>query len=238
VRTIRRAAGAAALTASIAVASTACVATNQPSVGRSSGKTPIVFIHGYTMQNVAMWSLARTQFAAAGYANGDFTEFNYNSTIEGAEASAKKLERVLLVAAAESPTGKVDIVAHSEGNLVAETCMLFGACNGKVDHWVNLAGAQNGTALASAVVVGGGGAASMNPLSLLVTRVNAAERQGKLAEQNVKTIVFYTLTDGVILPGDLCKEAYAKNVPFVGTHLTVYNDVSVIAQSLNFIKNN
>jgi triacylglycerol lipase len=211
------------------------VASNRPATGNTSGRTPVVFVHGYTMQNSGMWSIARTQFVASGWRNGDLTEFNYNSTIEGAEASSRKLGDVVNRVAAQSPNGKVDIVAHSEGNLVTQACFTLGSCAGKIDHWVNMAGAQNGTALASAVIVGGGGAADMNPFSLLVSRLNRTEKQ-VVAEQGIKSIVFYTLTDGVIFPGDLPKEDYARNVPFLGTHLTVYVDVSVIAQSINFLK--
>jgi triacylglycerol esterase/lipase EstA (alpha/beta hydrolase family) len=225
----------AALTGAVVGASSACVATNRPPAGKESGKQPIVFVHGYTMQNTGMWGTARLRLQAAGYKPGDFTEFNYNSTVEGAQASANKLGRVLSQAAAQSPTGKVDVIAHSEGNLVSETCMILGECAGKVDHWVNYAGAQNGTALASAVVVGGGGAADMNPLSLLVTRLNATEKQA-LASQGVKTIVFWTPTDGVIIPGNLPIESFARNVMVGGTHLTVYVDGGVLNQTVNFLQ--
>lgn len=235
-RIIRRALLAATLTVGVVAASTACIATNTPSAGRKSGKQPIVFVHGYTMQNTGMWAAARLRLQAAGYAAGDFTEFNYNSTVEGATASANKLGDVVRRVAAQSPTGKVDIIAHSEGNLVSETCMVItNECSGKVDHWVNYAGAQNGTALASAIVVGGGGAADMNPLSLLVTRLNATERQS-LSSQGVKTIVFYTMTDGIIIPGNLPMESFAKNVMVGGTHLTIYADAGVLNQTVNFLK--
>jgi triacylglycerol esterase/lipase EstA (alpha/beta hydrolase family) len=233
--TLLRAALAVGLAGLTAAATTSCVASNRPAAGNTSGKQPIVFVHGFTMQNTGMWSVARTQAVASGYRNGDLTEFNYNSTVEGAEASSRKLGDVINRVAGTSPTGKVDIIAHSEGNLVSETCFVLGSCSGKVDHWVNMAGAQNGTALASAIVVGGGGAADMNPLSLLVTRVNLNEKKA-IAEQGIKTLVFYSLTDGVIVPGNLCVESFARNVPFVGTHLTVYADPGVVAQSLNFLK--
>jgi triacylglycerol esterase/lipase EstA (alpha/beta hydrolase family) len=234
---IRRAA-ATALVAASAATSIGCVAVNAPAVGRMSGKQPIVFVHGYTAQNLATWAVAKPAFLAAGYGAGDLIEFNYTSTVEMASVSAANLAPVVQRAAAKSPTGKVDIVAHSEGNLVSETCMLLGGCSGKVDHWVNLTGAQNGTALASANVVPGlfGGGADMNPLSSLVTRLNAAERQGAIQEQGIKTIVFYSVSDGIIIPGDLCKESFAKNVLFAGTHFTVFADPSVLAQSLQFIK--
>jgi triacylglycerol esterase/lipase EstA (alpha/beta hydrolase family) len=233
---IRRATVAAGVAASAAVvAGTGCIATNAPSMGPTSGKQPIVFVHGYTMQNLNMWATAKARFQADGYRAGDFHEFNYNSTSENAKDSADKLAPVVLAAAAKSPTGKVDIVAHSEGNLVAETCMVLGPCEGKVDHWVNLSGAQNGTALASAVAVGGGGAAAMNPLSLLVTQLNAKEK-ASLAQQGVKTIVFYTDTDGIIIPGALSREDFAKIEYFVGTHFTVYLDAGVLNKSSDFLK--
>ena len=232
---IRRAVLLLGITGSMLAASTGCIATNRPAVGATTGRVPVLFIHGFTMQNTAMWTVAKPIFLADGYRSGDLTEYNYNSTYEGAEASARKLAPVVERLAAQSPNGKVDIVAHSEGNLVLQTCMFFYGCKNKIDHWVNLAGAQNGTMLASAVIVGGGGAADMNPLSLLVGRLNAAEAR-EIPAQNVNSIIFYTLTDGVIIPGDLCKEKWAKNVPFIGTHLTVYADPIVIKQGLDFIK--
>jgi hypothetical protein len=101
-----------------------------------------------------------------------------------------------------------------------------------------MTGAQNGTYLAAANVVPGlgGGGHDMNPISMLVTRLNAAERQGAIAQQGIKVIDFITLTDTIIIPGDLSKESFAKNVPFVGTHFTVFADPGVIAQSLQFLK--
>src|SRR4051812_7786803 len=68
VKIVRRVAMAAALTGAVAGVSTACVATNRPSTGRESGKQPIVFVHGYTMQNIGMWATARLRLQAAGYA--------------------------------------------------------------------------------------------------------------------------------------------------------------------------
>jgi triacylglycerol esterase/lipase EstA (alpha/beta hydrolase family) len=217
------------------VAGTGCIATNAPSTGVASGKQPIVFIHGYTMQNLNMWATAKTRLMADGYRNGDFTEFNYNSTTENASASAQKFAQPVLAAAAKSPTGKVDVIAHSEGNLVAEACMVLGPCAGKVDHWINMSGAQNGTALASAVAVGGGGAAAMNPLSLLVTQLNQKEKAA-LSEQGVKTIVFYTDSDGIIIPGALSREDFATIEYFVGTHFTVYLDAGVLNKTSTFLK--
>jgi hypothetical protein len=234
---IRRGAALAVLAGTIAV-SAGCVAVNTPPVGRKTGKQPVVFVHGYTAQNLATWALVKPALTAAGYGGGDMVEFNYNSTVVPAITAANSLATVVQRAAATSPTGKVDIMAHSEGNLVSEACMLLAGCQGKVDHWVNMTGAQNGTELAATNFVPGlgGGGYDMNPLSPLVTRLNAAERQGAIEQQGIKTIVFFTLTDTIIIPGDLNKEKFAKNVPFVGTHFTVFADPGVIAQSVQFLR--
>jgi triacylglycerol lipase len=196
----------------------------------------VVFVHGYTGDAGGSMTAYITAFAAAGWPAGRLVEFKYPSLVAGAESAARSLGNTVSQVLARTGADKVDIVAHSEGNLVSETCMVLGACAGKVSHWVNLTGAQNGTNLAAAAIGPNSSPADMNPRSPLVTRLNANEKQA-LSQQGVRTIVFWTTTDTIIIPGNLARESFAeRNVQFVGNHFTILADASVIAQAVAFVR--
>src|SRR3954452_3505611 len=91
---IRRGAAVAVLAGTIDV-SAGCVAVNTPPVGRKTDKQPIVFVHGYTAQNLATWALVKPALTAAGYGGGDMVEFNYNSTVVPAITAANSLATVV-----------------------------------------------------------------------------------------------------------------------------------------------
>jgi triacylglycerol lipase len=205
------------------------------------GKTPVIFVHGY-LESGAMWDVAVSTFTAAGYEPADLVRFDYVSAGPGAvnaTEAAGKLAEVVDATAKRSKGHKVDIVAHSLGNLVTKTCIVQGGCKNKVAHWSNFAGAQNGTALAAnPELCPDPACADMAPGSALITALQA-EDDTQIARQHVKVQVHWTPTDEIIIEPPLSKEPYADNVEVDGaiTHLTISSDPGVLADTLTFLGN-
>jgi triacylglycerol lipase len=202
--------------------------------GGSSGRLPVVFVHGYTADAGGSMTAYMTGFRAAGWPGGHLYEFKYPSLVAGARPAAQGLAAAVNQLLARTGQDKVDIVAHSEGNLVSETCIVLGGCAGKVRRWINLTGAQNGTNLAALAFLPNSSPTDMNPNGALVRELNSKERAA-LGEQGVSTIVFWTTTDTIIIPGNLARESFAvRNVQFVGNHFTILADASIVQQAIRF----
>jgi triacylglycerol esterase/lipase EstA (alpha/beta hydrolase family) len=194
----------------------------------------VVFVHGYSADVGGSMSAYITGFRAAGWPAAELHEFRYPSLLAGARPAARDLATAVTQLLARTGKDKVDIVAHSEGNLVSETCIVLGGCAGKVHRWINLTGAQNGTWLAGLAVLPNSSPTDMNPAGALVRELNGKERAA-LSAQGVQTIVFWTPTDTIIIPGDLSRESFAvRNVQFVGNHFTILADASIVQQSIRF----
>src|SRR6185503_21113787 len=97
-----------------------------------------------------IWGTFQTAFKAAGYKSGDITNFGYNSTATGNASSAQTIAGQLSAAVdgaiawarahGNPDADKVDLVSHSYGGMVSRYCIELGGCNGKVAHWMSLAG--------------------------------------------------------------------------------------------------
>jgi triacylglycerol lipase len=228
-RHARRAAIFVALIAMI----TACsnTSTTQRASGAGSGKTPVIFVHGF-FSNGSMWSAAQTAFKAAGYTSGDITVFNYDYSQVGAAQAGQALATEVDFLIQKSGRPKVDIVAHSLGNLVTKACVVDGNCKDKVAHWANFAGAQNSTSIANLCT--GPSCDDMKPGSALVTKLQGLD-DAAMAAQGVKEQVHWSVNDGVILPPENSKEVYAENINVDSTsHLTISNDAGVLRDTIAF----
>jgi triacylglycerol lipase len=199
------------------------------------GKAPVIFVHGYA-ENGAMWDVAVAHFTANGYTAENLVRFDYPSVGEGAVDAAGASERLAgKVDEVRRATGahRVDIVAHSLGNLVTKHCIVEGGCRGKIAHWGNIAGAQNGTEIASQCT--DPACADMLPGSALITRLQAADDK-QIAAQHVKVQVHWTPNDGIIVPPEASKEPYAQNIQVSETldHFTIFVDTGVLQDTVTF----
>jgi pimeloyl-ACP methyl ester carboxylesterase len=203
--------------------------------GPASGKTPVIFLHGYSEEDTAMWNVAVEKFKAAGYTTGDYTLEVYDSHTKSASDVAAELAIEVDWLTAHTGKPKVDIVAHSLGDLITKACVVQGGCAGKVAHWENLAGAQNGTEVA--LQCPEPACVDMYPGSALITALAAADEPA-IEAQGVKVQVQWTPNDGVIVPATNSQELeYADNVQVDGslTHLTIFADPGVIDRALTFL---
>jgi triacylglycerol lipase len=232
-------------------AAVAC--TTVPPSGAASGRNPVVLVHGYIEGNV-IWGTVQSRLKQAGYQAGDITNFAYDTTGAGAASSAPtaaaKLATAVDAALAHAHANgnpqadKVDIISHSYGGMVSRYCIEIGACAGKVDHWVSLAGADGGTTIAVLPqLFGQGSGAAMAPNSATVQLLKAPDNVAKLVNQGVKVRVFWSPNDGVINPAQNSQWPNpehpdpAANVEVAGTitHLNIFNDAGVITQTIAFL---
>ena len=204
--------------------------------GTPTGKTPVIFVHGWN-EDETIWKTAVTTFEAAGYSSGDITQVYYDSTQAASVASATLATEVDYL---RSYTGasKVDIVSHSYGAMVTKYCIESGGCANKVAHWMSLAGADNGTSIAGLCVatLNEPACLDMNGNTSTIADLQAAWPQ--MVSQGVKVEVQWSPSDGVIIPATNSQEpAPAVNVQLTGgqTHNQLMADPNVLAETLRFL---
>jgi triacylglycerol lipase len=223
----------AAASAALAASCTTVDPATERASGPTSAHTPVIFVPGY-LEDASMWASADTAFKAAGYQTGDITKLVFDTTTVGAVEAARALS--VEVEALEWKTGKVDLVAHSLGNLVIKECIGEGGCAGKVAHWENISGAQNSTSVATAC--DGPSCIDMRPGSALVTRLQAGD-DAAIAAQGVKVQVHWIAEDDIIQPPQNSTEPYAENILVPNpdkslTHLNIFNDPGVLGDTVTF----
>src|SRR5688572_24510311 len=81
----------AALVTALLLGATAC-STIRPS-GPPSGRTPVVFVHGWN-GSPSMWDPAVAAFLAAGYTSGDITVLSYDSGASVQQATVTLAQEV------------------------------------------------------------------------------------------------------------------------------------------------
>ncbi len=220
-----------ACVAALIVGVTACQ-TIRPT-GTPSGKTPVVFVHGWSADETT-WNAAVDHFKAAGYTAGDIDVLYYDTSLSAADASAKLATEVDYL---KTYTGKakVDIVSHSFGSMVTKYCIEKGACANKVSHWMSLAGADNGTSTSAICAPVQASCADMAGTTTTIKDLQAA--WGQITTQNVKVEVQWSTNDGTIVPAENSKNpAPAVNVSVNSAlgHLDIPKDATVLTETVNF----
>jgi len=217
--------------AALLVICTACQ-TIRPT-GTPTGRTPVVFVHGWNGDET-MWETAVARFQAAGYSSGDISVVYYDSALSAQDASAILATEVDHLRA-YTGQAEVDIVSHSYGSMVTRSCIELGSCAGKVDHWMSLAGADNGTALAGLCASFQPSCADMSGQSPTVAQLQGAWNQ--ITAQGVRVEVQWTANDGVIIPATNSKNpAPAINIEVSSslTHNQLPADPGVIDETIAF----
>ncbi len=220
------------LMAAFALIVTACQ-TIEPT-GASSYHTPVIFVHGWNADETT-WNTAVSTFETAGYTSGDITVIYYPSTDSAAQASAilsTEVDKLI----AYTGKAKVDIVSHSFGSMVSRYCIELGGCAGKVDRWMSLAGADNGTSTAQLCIpITPASCNDMAGTDSTITTLQANWSQ--VVNQGVRVEVQWSPNDGVIVPATNSEElSPATNVELSSTltHLTIPNDPGVLAETIRF----
>ncbi|MEU3607648.1 lipase [Streptomyces sp. NPDC035033] len=105
---------------------------------------PVLFVHGIYMDGPLAWSDMAADFERAGWDRDSLQLMSYN-TVQDLETSAAELVQEVAELRARTGADKVDIVAHSLGNLVARWYIKFLGGSQYVDDFVGIAGVNHGT---------------------------------------------------------------------------------------------
>ena len=125
------------------VAASVALGAPAPAAAQTPPPEPIAAAHGWG-SSPSPWNTLRSCFVASGFPSNRLFAFGYN-TGQSNKTSASQLNAFIDQVRAQTGSPVVDVVSHSQGALPARWCMKASGCNGKVDDWVSLAGANHGT---------------------------------------------------------------------------------------------
>lgn len=169
-----------------------------PVAAQSAPPEPIVFVHGWN-SSPSTWNTMRSRFVASGFPSNRLFAFGYN-TSQSNKTTATQLNAYIDQVRAQTGSPVVDVVTHSMGALGARWCMRS-SCNGKVDDWVSLAGANHGTLLS--LCFWSPGCREMFYNSDFVKALNAGDETPGSATYTA----FWSDRDAVILPNSSARLA-------------------------------
>jgi triacylglycerol lipase len=246
-----RALAAAAVMSVLLATGIAC--TTDPPNGQASTRNPVVLVHGYVEGNI-IWGPMINGLKAAGYRDGDITNFAYDTTgaaqASSASTAAGRLATAVDAALAHARANgnpnaaKVDIISHSYGSMVTRYCVAVGQCRGKVGHWVSLAGADGGTSIAVLpALIGQGSGVDMSPNSQTVNLLRQPQNIEAVRSQGVEILVQWTPNDGIIIPPQNSQWPTPANpdpccnrqLPGTINHLNIFSNAEVISNTITFL---
>jgi triacylglycerol lipase len=189
----------------------------------------VVFVHGYTAEAAPNWAVMAPALTAAGFPT---QVFRYPSLSIGAAAAARSLGATVSALAAGGR--KVALIGHSEGGLVTKACIIEAGCRGKVSHWFNISGVNNGTLISAGLP--GTALGDMGVTSPLVTRLRS--ENSIFRAQGIKCTVAWTATDGLVYPPTQSLEPGlgCGSVSVVGAnHFTIISDPRTAAAAIQLL---
>ncbi len=187
------------------VAGSLALGSSAPAAAQTSAPEPIVFVHGWS-SSPSTWNTMRSRFVAAGFPSNRLFAFGYN-TGQSNKTSATQLNAFIDQVRAQTGSAVVDLVSHSQGALPSRWCMKSAGCNGKVDDWVSLAGANHGTLVS--LCFWSAGCREMFYNSDFVKALNANDETPGTATYTA----VWSDRDGVILPNSSAQLASgARNI--------------------------
>lgn len=135
---------------------------------------PIIFVHGWHSGG-AVWNGMLGYAETQGYRSNELHVYDYSGKTKPGEHNpgigeiAGDLSRRVDEIARTSPDGKVDIVAHSMGGLVARAYIKMLGGVDKVQHFVSMGSPHHGTIVAD---VGVGGSDAVNKIGFFLGENN------------------------------------------------------------------
>src|SRR5687768_15763287 len=119
------------------------VGVGSPAAEAQRAPEPIICVHGWN-SNTGTWNTMVSRFVASGFPSNRIYRFGYN-TSQSNKTTAAQFATFVDQVRAQTGSPVVDVVSHSMGALPTRWCVKFSGCNGEVDDYVSLAGANHGT---------------------------------------------------------------------------------------------
>jgi triacylglycerol lipase len=182
----------------------------------NDGNHIVLLLHGVLGQSFVYWNLMKRYLGGDRYHVHELKLpfFGFGDLRKAAAALAQEVDRVLEEHPNETSDGKVDIIAHSAGGLVARWYIRFLEGHKYVHELITLGTPHHGTWASTLFPLTKVGRQT-RPGSSFLKELNA----GKETVKHVEYTSIYSLTDGVVLPASSCVLKGAENiaVPYV-TH--------------------
>lgn len=122
-------------------------------IERAVERRPVVLIPGWALGCISgggeEWFEWIDAMRDRGYERVEWTMWDYDACQPNVDTAAE-LEVTIDQVLADTGATRVNVVAHSMGNLGVRWCLRFGGCATKIDHYVSLAGTNHGTLWADA----------------------------------------------------------------------------------------
>ena len=113
----------------------------------TSGKNPIVFVHGWNSSGT-VWNTMISRFSADGWTSAELNNWSYNTSQSNA-TTASQLSTKINDVLKRTGASKVDVITHSMGGLSSRYYAKNLGGDLKIDDWVSLGGPNHGTDFAS-----------------------------------------------------------------------------------------
>jgi triacylglycerol lipase len=213
----------------VAVAATVLSVAEPAGAQEQPERDPVIFVHGWASTS-SVWSSMVSDFRANGYAQDELFLLDYNSYASSNNQTAADLGSLVDQVLQQTGADKVDVVSHSMGSLSSRQCIKSGSCDGKVDDWVSLGGANHGTWIAGLCLIFSYVTCSeMLPGSAYLSELNQAPEVTSGAES---WTTLWSPNDGIIIPAQSTILEGADNIELSGSisHLSMLSDATVISQ--------
>ena len=119
----------------------------KPAPPTSSGKDPIVFVHGWNSSGT-VWNTMISRFSADGWTSAELNNWSYNTSQSNA-TTASQLSTKINDVLKRTGASKVDVITHSMGGLSSRYYAKNLGGDVKIDDWVSLGGPNHGTDFAN-----------------------------------------------------------------------------------------
>ncbi|ARZ71224.1 lipase class 2 [Streptomyces albireticuli] len=193
---------------------------------------PVVFVHGRNA-DPGVWDRMVDDFLAAGYPSDRLYAWAYDTT----RSTNETLSDLFAARVAEilSRTGarRVDVVTHSLGALPTRWYVKSGGGEGKVSHWVSLAGPNHGTDLAYLCALWDQGCKDMTPGSYVLRHLNSGDE----TPGAVRYATWWSSCDEQIAPVESTRLEGARNTRVEGClkHNELLSDAGVSREVRAFV---
>jgi len=175
----------------------------------STRQHAVLLVHGVLGQTLVYWNLMKRYLSSDRFHVHELRLpfFGFGDLRKASAALAQEVDRILVEFPEQTSDGKVDIIAHSAGGLVARHFVRFLKGNRKVHDLITLGTPHHGT-VASVFFPLAKVARQTRPGSPFLRDLNKAPE----AWGDVEYTSIYSVTDGVVLPASSCRLEGADNL--------------------------
>ena len=195
----------------------------------TSGKNPIVFVHGWNSSGT-VWNTMISRFSADGWTSAELNNWSYNTSQSNATTASQLSTKINDVLKRTGAT-KVDVITHSMGGLSSRYYAKNLGGDLKIDDWVSLGGPNHGTDTAN--FCWQTSCAEMRIGSSFLTALNSGDETPGAVNYGT----WWSPCDEIINPDSSVALGGAANTQTACLgHSALYEDATVYGQVREFVR--